>query len=73
MGRRYSTCAGTALVVFTDVLVPVGNLLGKEHQGFKLVMYNFNHERWTIVQVLLGQARAAITDTFLWASPLSEA
>ena len=64
----YSTCAGTSLVIFQDVLVPVANLLGKEHQGFKLVMYNFNHERWAIVQSLLGQARAAITDTFLWAN-----
>lgn len=29
--------------------VPVSNLLGQEHQGFKCIMHNFNHERWFIV------------------------
>ena len=29
--------------------VPVSNLLGKEHEGFKCIMHNFNHERWFIV------------------------
>jgi len=47
----YSTAAGTSLVLYEDVKVPVENLLGKEGQGFKLIMYNFNHERWMIVQV----------------------
>jgi len=63
----YSTSAGTALVVLSDVKVPVTNLLGQENDGFKLVMYNFNHERWLIVNNLLGQIRAAIADTFMWA------
>jgi len=63
----YSTAAGTALVIFSDVKVPVSNLLGVENDGFKLVMYNFNHERWMIVNSLLGQVRAAITDSFMWA------
>jgi len=63
----YSTCAGTALVIFSDVKVPVENVLGKENDGFKLIMYNFNHERWMIVNSLVGQVRAAIADTFMWA------
>mmetsp|Transcript_48116 Transcript_48116/g.148518 ORF Transcript_48116/g.148518 Transcript_48116/m.148518 type:complete len:517 (+) Transcript_48116:95-1645(+) len=63
----YSTCAGTALVVFSDVKVPVENVLGSENDGFKLIMYNFNHERWMIVNSLIGQVRAAIADTFMWA------
>ena len=50
MKTTYSTCAGTALVVLEDVRVPVSNLLGKENEGFKLIMYNFNHERWFICQ-----------------------
>jgi alkylation response protein AidB-like acyl-CoA dehydrogenase len=33
----YSTTAGTAFVEFNDVLVPVENLLGKEHQGFAVI------------------------------------
>ena len=62
----YSTAAGTSLVLYEDVKVPVENLLGKEGQGFKLIMYNFNHERWMIVQNLLGLARAAIGDALMW-------
>jgi alkylation response protein AidB-like acyl-CoA dehydrogenase len=63
----YSTCPGTALVVFDDVKVPVENVLGAENDGFKLIMFNFNHERWMIVQIVVGQARAAVTDALLWA------
>jgi len=63
----YSTSAGTALVILSDVKVPVENLMGKTNDGFRLIMYNFNHERWMIVNSLMGQVRAAITDAFLWA------
>lgn len=31
----YSSCAGTALVLFDEVKVPVENLMGKENKGFK--------------------------------------
>lgn len=64
----YSTAAATALVIFSDCKVPVSNLLGEENQGFKLIMYNFNHERWFLVNNLLGQARAAVSDAFMWAA-----
>jgi alkylation response protein AidB-like acyl-CoA dehydrogenase len=37
--------AGTSVVTFEDVEVPVKNLIGQENQGFKPLMYNFNHER----------------------------
>eukprot|EP00929_Paragymnodinium_shiwhaense_P084220 TRINITY_DN45014_c0_g2_i1.p1 TRINITY_DN45014_c0_g2~~TRINITY_DN45014_c0_g2_i1.p1 ORF type:complete len:551 (+),score=149.47 TRINITY_DN45014_c0_g2_i1:93-1655(+) len=67
----YSTCCGTALVVYHNVKVPVENLFGKEGDGFKQIMYNFNHERWLIVQSLTGQARAALTDTFMWSKQRS--
>lgn len=63
----YSTCPGTALVIFQNVKVPISNLMGKEGDGFKQVMYNFNHERWLICCNLMGQARAALADTFMWA------
>merc|ERR1719310_818599 len=64
----YSTAAATALVIFSDCKVPVSNLLGEENQGFKLIMYNFNHERWFLVNNLLGQPRAAVSDAFMWAA-----
>ncbi len=38
--------SGTTYITFEDVKVPVENLIGKENQGFKYIMYNFNHERW---------------------------
>jgi len=63
----YSTCCGTALVIFNNCKVPVSNLMGKEGQGFKQIMFNFNHERWLIAQNLIGQGRAALVDTFMWA------
>lgn len=63
----YSICAGTALVIYDDAKVPVDNLFGKENSGFAKIMYNFNHERWVIVNNLIGQARAAVTDSFMWA------
>jgi len=64
----YSKAAGTALVFYDNVKVPKENLLGELNQGFKLIMYNFNHERWFIIQMLVGQARAAVADTFMWAN-----
>jgi len=63
----YSTCCGTAMVIMNNVKVPVENLMGKEGSGFKQIMYNFNHERWLIVQSLIGQGRQAVQDTFMWA------
>jgi acyl-CoA dehydrogenase len=35
----------TALIAFDDVWVPDGNLLGHEHEGFALIMANFQWER----------------------------
>lgn len=44
----YSSSAGTAYVIFENVKVPVENLLGKEGGGFPVIMFNFNHERYSI-------------------------
>ncbi|EER15269.1 Acyl-CoA dehydrogenase, putative [Perkinsus marinus ATCC 50983] len=41
--------SGTTFVEFDDVKVPVENLIGKENDGFKVIMYNFNHERWGLI------------------------
>jgi len=62
----YSTCCGTCMVIMNNVKVPVGNLLGKEGNGFRQIMYNFNHERWMIAVSLIGQGRQALADTFMW-------
>lgn len=62
----YSPAAGTALVTYEDVRVPVGNLLGEENQGFKCVMANFNHERWFICCQFLSACRLIIKDCMTW-------
>jgi alkylation response protein AidB-like acyl-CoA dehydrogenase len=38
--------SGTTYITFEDVKVPVENLIGKEGEGFKYIMSNFNHERF---------------------------
>ena len=63
----YAPSAGTAYIEFNNVKVPVENLMGKEGEGFRLVMHNFNHERWVIAVNVLGQARGIIEDCFKWA------
>lgn len=63
----YSPAAGTALVIFNNVKVPVGNLLGKENQGFKIIVTNFNHERWFIVAQFNRLARLVVEESFKWA------
>ena len=42
--------SGTTYVTFEDVKVPVENLIGKENQGFKVIMTNFNRKPSPSVQ-----------------------
>jgi len=58
--------AATAWVFFDDAYVPVENLMGKENDGFKLIMSNFNHERWYICVGALGAVREILQDCFHW-------
>eukprot|EP00193_Tetraselmis_chui_P016737 CAMPEP_0177790470 /NCGR_PEP_ID=MMETSP0491_2-20121128/23374_1 /TAXON_ID=63592 /ORGANISM="Tetraselmis chuii, Strain PLY429" /LENGTH=468 /DNA_ID=CAMNT_0019312551 /DNA_START=153 /DNA_END=1560 /DNA_ORIENTATION=- len=63
----YSPAAGTAYVLYENVKVPVGNLLGKEHDGFKCIMHNFNHERWFIVCGVNRGSRLVVEECIKWA------
>lgn len=54
----YSPTAGTAFITFDNVKVPAGNMLGKEDDGLKVVLSNFNHERWVMA---CGSARTQRT------------
>mmetsp|Transcript_13242 Transcript_13242/g.15279 ORF Transcript_13242/g.15279 Transcript_13242/m.15279 type:complete len:545 (-) Transcript_13242:181-1815(-) len=58
--------AATAWVYFDDCYVPVENLMGEENAGFKLIMANFNHERWLICAGVMGGIRMILKDCFLW-------
>lgn len=62
----YTAAAGTAYVIFEDTRVPVTNLLGKENQGFKLVMANFNHERWAMACGGNRLSRLVVEECFKW-------
>jgi alkylation response protein AidB-like acyl-CoA dehydrogenase len=64
----YSSAAGTAFLKFDNVKVPVENLLGKEDEGFKVIMTNFNHERWMIAMCSVRTSRMVVEDCLKWAN-----
>ena len=64
----YSSAAGTAFVTFDNVKVPVENLLGKEDQGLKVIMTNFNHERVMIATFSVRTSRLIVEDCLKWAN-----
>lgn len=59
--------SGTTYVTFEDVKVPVENLIGKENQGFKVIMTNFNHERIGIVIQSVRFARVCYEESIKFA------
>jgi len=59
--------SGTAFITFDNVRVPIENQIGKENKGFKLIMYNFNHERWALALQGLRFARVCYEDSFRYA------
>lgn len=56
--------AGTTYIELDDVKVPVGNLIGREGDGMRTIMTNFNHERLTIAVQCTRQARVALSSAF---------
>jgi alkylation response protein AidB-like acyl-CoA dehydrogenase len=59
--------SGTAYVTFENVKVPADHLIGKENQGFRCIMYNFNHERWGICVQANRYARVCFEEAYKWA------
>ncbi|PWN87329.1 acyl-CoA dehydrogenase NM domain-like protein [Acaromyces ingoldii] len=55
--------SGTTYVTFEDVKVPVENVVGKEGEGFKYIMWNFLHERMTICYVAIRLCRVCLEDS----------
>ncbi|BFZ59917.1 hypothetical protein YB2330_000939 [Saitoella coloradoensis] len=60
--------SGSTFIDFEDVKVPAKYLLGKEGQGFKIIMTNFNHERLNISFVAHRSARVCLEDALRHAS-----
>ncbi|KAI5296051.1 hypothetical protein KEM52_005915, partial [Ascosphaera acerosa] len=59
--------SGTTYVTFEDVKVPVENLLGKKDKGFKVIMFNFNHERMGIIIQCVRFARVCYEESVKFA------
>lgn len=59
MGIRGSS---THELIFTDVKVPVANLLGKEGQGFKIAMHTLDGGRIGIAAQALGIAQGSLNE-----------
>jgi alkylation response protein AidB-like acyl-CoA dehydrogenase len=64
----YSTAAATAFIEFDNVKVPVDHLLGKEDNGFIVVMSNFNHERWAMSCSVIRWMRTVTEECLKWSN-----
>ena len=64
----YSSTAGTAYVTFDNVRVPVSYTLGKVNAGMKVILSNFNHERWMICCTSLSAQRKIVEECMKWAN-----
>jgi alkylation response protein AidB-like acyl-CoA dehydrogenase len=58
--------SATTYVTFEDVKVPARYLVGKEGEGFKYTMSNFNHERLWIAFQAIRSARICLQDAMDW-------
>jgi len=59
--------SGTTFVTFSDVRVPKANIIGQLGQGFKQIMYNFNHERWALAAQATRMARTCLEEAIMYA------
>jgi alkylation response protein AidB-like acyl-CoA dehydrogenase len=48
--------AFTAYITFDNTKVPAENMLGKENDGLRVILSNFNHERWVSLSSAFLQA-----------------
>ncbi|SCO90069.1 related to acyl-CoA dehydrogenase family protein [Fusarium oxysporum] len=62
----YSATAGTAYVQFDKVMVPVDHLFGEEHQGFTVIMSNFNNERFAMICGSIRGSRGIVEGFLKW-------
>lgn len=59
--------SGSTLIIFDDVKVPAHYLLGKQDQGFRIVMSNFNGERLALAIQATRMSRLCIEDAYSYA------
>jgi acyl-CoA dehydrogenase len=56
----------TSELAFEDCRVPAANLLGREGQGFKMLMEKLQQERLCIAVQSVGSCRRSLADTIAW-------
>eukprot|EP01006_Ploeotia_vitrea_P044163 TRINITY_DN66815_c6_g9_i1.p1 TRINITY_DN66815_c6_g9~~TRINITY_DN66815_c6_g9_i1.p1 ORF type:complete len:525 (-),score=279.30 TRINITY_DN66815_c6_g9_i1:461-1987(-) len=59
--------SGTAYITLEDVKVPVTHLIGEENQGWKAIMFNFNHERFVLAAMSNRYARVCMEEAIAYA------
>ena len=59
--------AGTAYLDFQNARVPLDHLIGSENDGFRIVMYNFNHERFYICAMCVRLSRVCMEECIKYA------
>ncbi|TPX08641.1 uncharacterized protein E0L32_009830 [Thyridium curvatum] len=59
-----SVTSGTTYIELDNVRVPVFNLIGREGEGMRYIMQNFNHERMFFGVGIVRQARVALSSAF---------
>ncbi|KAF2267255.1 acyl-CoA dehydrogenase NM domain-like protein [Lojkania enalia] len=58
---------GASFIELDDVLVPVDNLIGPENGGFKIIMTNFNKERFIMSVGCNRKARTCLSEALVYA------
>ncbi len=60
-------CSDTATLYFDNVRVPAENLIGREGEGFRAIMLNFNDERLHGAAGAISAARVCLEEAITWA------
>ncbi|KAF2824422.1 acyl-CoA dehydrogenase NM domain-like protein [Ophiobolus disseminans] len=56
--------SASTYIEFDEVEVPAENLIGRENEGFAIIMSNFNHERLWLACTSIRMARVCAEDAF---------
>jgi len=62
-----ANAGGSAWVTMENCRVPAENLIGKENEGFKVLMSNFNKERFAIAVIMNRKTRTCLSTALAYA------